>query len=71
MVKATWMGMITKHPDLVWSKMSWETVSHSSPWRKLGEKVRNLFEIPRGYQDETGFHYGQQPSSTKAQWPTT
>lgn len=26
-------------------------------------------EIPVGYQDETGFHYGVQPAEKEAKWP--
>jgi hypothetical protein len=26
-------------------------------------------EIPVGYQDETGFHYGQKPAEKKITWP--
>lgn len=27
------------------------------------------FEIPIGYQDETGFHYGAEPKTEAIKWP--
>jgi len=34
-------------------------------------KLRNAvkFEIPVGYQDETGFHTGVQPAEKEIKWP--
>lgn len=29
-------------------------------------RVRSWFEIPFGYEDETGFHYGHEPAPVKA-----
>ena len=30
-------------------------------WSKLAARVRSWFEVPYGYQDENGFHYGPEP----------
>jgi hypothetical protein len=30
--------------------------------KKLVLRLRRVFEIPMGYEDETGFHYGPEPS---------
>jgi hypothetical protein len=30
-------------------------------WSRTLHRVRSWFQIPEGYQDETGFHYGIQP----------
>jgi len=27
------------------------------------------FEIPTGYQDENGFHYGVKPAGKRVKWP--
>ena len=32
-------------------------------------RVRSWFEIPFGYEDETGFHYGHEPSPVRAAAP--
>jgi hypothetical protein len=29
--------------------------------RKIAESLRQVAEIPTGYQDETGFHFGVEP----------
>lgn len=31
-------------------------------WSQLAARFRAWFEVPFGYQDEQGFHYGQQPA---------
>jgi hypothetical protein len=36
-----------------------ETPANS--WTHVWAKVRSWFEIPFGYEDETGFHYGHEP----------
>jgi hypothetical protein len=32
-------------------------------------KLRNAMEIPIGYQDKTGFHYGIEPMTIENSWP--
>jgi len=27
------------------------------------------FEVPEGYQDESGFHYGKEPAAQQIAWP--
>jgi hypothetical protein len=31
-------------------------------WGRLVARVRSWFEVPYGYEDETGFHYGPAPT---------
>lgn len=31
-------------------------------WSRLTARVRAWFEVPLGYEDESGFHYGSQPA---------
>jgi hypothetical protein len=31
-------------------------------WSQFTARVRSWFEVPFGYEDESGFHYGQQPA---------
>lgn len=31
-------------------------------WSRLAMRVRSWFEVPLGYEDESGFHYGVQPA---------
>jgi hypothetical protein len=33
----------------------------ASFWQRLATRVRSWFEIPFGYEDEDGFHYGHEP----------
>jgi hypothetical protein len=45
----------------------WETEAQavavvSGFWGRLAARVRSWFEIPFGYEDETGFHYGPAPT---------
>ena len=70
MVKASQLTMTHKQPDIMLSKLWSEAVSYSAPLRRIGAKLMNLVEVPMGYQDETGFHYGQEPALNKTQWPT-
>ncbi len=35
--------------------------THANSWTHVWAKVRSWFEIPFGYEDETGFHYGHEP----------
>jgi len=31
-------------------------------WQQLFDRVHSWFEIPYGYEDENGFHYGREPA---------
>jgi hypothetical protein len=49
------------------------------PWQRNGtlkaqlqdffSHLKQAFQIPTGYQDETGFHYGTEPVLQKINWP--
>ena len=43
----------------------------SSTLREFIAKLRNAvkLDIPVGYQDETGFHYGVKPAEKDIKWP--
>ena len=44
------------------------TTSVTSPigfWQRFLTRVRSWFEIPFGYEDEDGFHYGHEPVAPK------
>lgn len=45
----------------------WETETPAATaatgfWGRLAARVRSWFEVPYGYEDETGFHYGRAPT---------
>ena len=48
-----------------------QTGSHGSHLLEAVAKLRNVIkpEIPAGYQDETGFHYGVKPAEKEIHWP--
>jgi len=59
-----------------------QAILTNKPWSHTGNigftpagliaKLRKIvkFEVPVGYQDETGFHYGVKSAEKEAQWPT-
>jgi hypothetical protein len=47
----------SKHSDSIFSR-AWST-------------MRSWFEVPYGYEDETGFHYGEEPVRVQAVAPTS
>ena len=48
-----------------------ETASAGMMFHGIISKLRNAmrFEIPVGFQDETGFHYGVKPAEKEVKWP--
>lgn len=58
-----------------------QTILAHKPWSPTGSfgfspagliaKLRNAvkIQIPVGYQDETGFHYGAKAADKSAKWP--
>ena len=38
-------------------------------WARFTARLRSWFEVPLGYEDDTGFHYGAQSGPT--QWSAT
>jgi hypothetical protein len=71
MAKAMQTAMTHKQPSLTLSTLWSETRAFSAPWRRIGAKLVSLVKVPFGYQDETGFHYGQEPALNKNQSPST
>ena len=45
------------------------TGSFGSHFHEIMAKLRNAMEIPTGYQDETGFHFGAEPAEKETKWP--
>ncbi len=45
------------------------TGSFGSHFHEIMAKLRNAMEIPAGYQDETGFHFGAEPAEKETKWP--
>jgi len=37
---------------------------------ELIARFGHVFEIPTGYQDEKGFHFGAEPAQKEVKWPT-
>lgn len=68
-------------PSLVKRMMQKHAMTIHKPWPQTGSfggqlhdivaKLRNAikFEVPTGYQDETGFHLGVKPAEKQVQWP--
>jgi hypothetical protein len=60
-----------------------QTMTVNKPWFQTGvsgfspagliARLKNAvkFEIPTGYQDETGFHTGVKADAKEIKWPTT
>ena len=48
-----------------------DSVALGSRFRGIITKMRNAvrFDIPIGYQDETGFHMGVKPAEKEIKWP--
>jgi len=48
-----------------------EVASFGLMFHGIFAKLRNAVrvDIPVGYQDETGFHYGVKPAQNRVQWP--
>ena len=54
-----------------------QTIDNVKPWPQVGSfgsflheivtNLRNLVEVPTGYQDESGFHYGPEPVRQESQ----
>ncbi len=39
-------------------------------WSRFTARIRTWFEVPFGYEDESGFHYGSQAAPPKARLAT-
>jgi len=40
-----------------------------SHWHEIVANLKHIVEIPTGYQDENGFHFGPEPAPQEIQWP--
>jgi len=38
-------------------------------FHEIISKLKNIVEIPTGYEDETGFHFGLEPAEKEIKWP--
>jgi len=59
-----------------------QAILTDKPWSNTGNvslsaggiiaKLRNMvkFNVPVGYQDETGFHYGVKTADKESKWPS-
>jgi hypothetical protein len=46
-----------------------QTVTFKEHLRELVANLKHVVEIPLGYQDETGFHFGEEPRQDEVHWP--
>jgi len=51
-----------------------KAIHHSPVILKIAAVIARVrasfhFEVPTGYQDESGFHYGNQPRRSEMTWP--
>ena len=61
--------MTHKNPALTLIRPWPQTGSLWSHLREMAANLKNIVEIPTGYQDETGFHFGAEPAPQEIQWP--
>jgi hypothetical protein len=61
--------MMHKQQAISLDKVWHQPTPFSSPFRTIIASLKNLVQIPTGYQDESGFHYGAQPAPQEAQSP--
>lgn len=40
------------------------TTAPTRIWERFASQIRGWFEVPLGYEDENGFHYGPEPRPT-------
>ncbi len=55
--------------DKAWEHTGVPAIPFAGFFAKLKSAVK--FNIPVGYQDESGFHLGVQPDRQQVQWPAT
>jgi hypothetical protein len=46
-----------------------QTSSFGAHFREIVAKLKQVVEIPVGYEDETGFHTGVAPAQKDIPWP--
>lgn len=61
--------MMHKQHTIMIHKTWPHTGSFALHLHKIVSKLRNAIQIPIGYQDETGFHYGVEPVKRETNWP--
>jgi hypothetical protein len=60
--------MMNKQHAITMPKTWSHTGSFALHLHELIAKLGHVFEIPTGYQDKTGFHYGAEPAKKEAKW---
>ena len=53
--------------DKAWSHAEPTGIPFASLFAKIKGAVKN--EVPTGYQDENGFHFGEKPERAEIEWP--
>ena len=53
--------------DKTWTHAEPGTMPLASLFAKITNAVK--IEVATGYQDENGFHFGEQPESAELEWP--
>jgi hypothetical protein len=61
--------MVNKQNTVTMQKPWFHIVSSGANLHQIIAKLRYAMEIPLGYEDETGFHFGAEPDEKKSQWP--
>jgi hypothetical protein len=61
--------MMHKQHTITMPKPGFHTGSLGLHLHELIAKIGHAFEIPVGYQDETGFHHGKESAKTEVKWP--
>jgi hypothetical protein len=62
-------GIMHRQHTITMHKPWSHTSSFALQLHKIVSKLRHAIEIPIGYQDETGFHYGNEPVKKETNWP--
>jgi hypothetical protein len=61
--------MLHKPPAMTLTRPWPHGGSFKSHWREIVVRLKNMAQIPTGYEDETGFHLGAEQARTEIQWP--
>jgi len=61
--------MMHKQPALTLFRPWSQNGTFKSHLREIVAHLKQIVEIPTGYQDESGFHRGTEPARGEIQWP--